>query len=554
LQCRFFHGIIKDNYKEGSGKMALQSEKITALYCRLSVDDKADGESNSITNQKTMLAKYAEDHGFRNTKFYVDDGVSGTLFSRPGLNAMLEDITAGNVAVVIIKDQSRIGRDVLEVGLLKRQFEEHNVRFIAAADGLDSAKGFDIMSIFRDVFNEFFVADTSKKIREVKRTNALKGKVCSSMSYGYIADRNDNSIWQIDEVAAAIIQEIFERVIAGDGPSEIARSLNERNVLSPVARKAELKGKNPAELETRWFPYTVCNILKNVVYIGTQVSQRETTISYKNHRKVFRPKEEWVVIENHHPAIIKKELFETVQNLREKNKRKKTKFGDTAGALNGLLYCADCNVRMRFIRDSPRRESYTCTTYQNARHHFERVCSRHGISRKVIEAVVLAKIQETVTAARSDRKQFAERIQNNSDEENGRILRIKTGEIKKAERRVAELDGIIKRIYEDNLSGKLSDERFAKMLADYETEQNGLTAGLTTLYSDVETVKEQAAELGSFMELVERYSEITELTAEIARTFIKKVLVYEGERHHPNGVAHSQQIDIYFNHIGMYNG
>ena len=217
--------------------MATQNEKITALYCRLSVDDKADGESNSIKNQKETLAKYAEDHGFGNTRFFVDDGVSGTLFSRPGLNAMLEEVNADNVAVVIIKDQSRIGRDVLEVGLLKRNFEEHNVRFIAAQDNLDTANGFDIMSIFRDVFNEFYVADCSRKQRAAQRSNALKGRSCGKMPYGYIENKDDRSIWIIDEEKAEVVREMFRLFVSGTGIAEICRIFSARGIPTPQPQR-----------------------------------------------------------------------------------------------------------------------------------------------------------------------------------------------------------------------------------------------------------------------------------------------------------------------------
>jgi DNA invertase Pin-like site-specific DNA recombinase len=377
--------------------MALQNEKITALYCRLSVDDRNDGESNSIVNQKSMLAKYAEEHGFTNTKFFVDDGISGTLFSRPGLNAMLEEVNNDNVAVVIIKDQSRIGRDVLEVGLLKRQFEEHNVRFIAAADGLDSAKGFDIMSIFRDVFNEFYVADTSKKIREVKRANAQKGKLCNNMSYGYIVDNNDNSIWHIDEKAAVNIREIYQRVIEGEGPAAIARDFNERKIISPKARKREIKNKSTADIEMRWFPNMVSKILSNEVYIGTQISQRLSTVSYKNKKRITRPEEEWIVIENHHPVIIDNETFETVQKLRKKSKVRRTNVGSTY-ALNGLVFCFDCGSRLR-ITSSRDRDYYTCAKYQCERNRLDVKCSRHGINRASLEEVVLPTRGESGVAA-----------------------------------------------------------------------------------------------------------------------------------------------------------
>ena len=529
--------------------MALQNEKITALYCRLSVDDKADGESNSITNQKTILAKYAEEHGFTNTKYFIDDGVSGTLFSRPGLNAMLEEVNNDRVAVVIIKDQSRIGRDVLEVGLLKRQFEEHHVRFIAAADGLDSANGFDIMSIFRDVFNEFYVADTSRKIRDVKRANALKGKVCNKLSYGYILDQRDKSVWYIDEEAADIVREIFGRIIKGDGPTAIAKDLNARNILSPEAHRAYLKGENSSNMETRWFPCTISNVLKNVAYIGTQISQRETTQSYKHHKKYVRPKEEWVINENHHPEIIEKEIFEIVQKLRAKNKRRKTKYGDLSGVLSGLVYCADCNERMRFVRDA-NRHYFNCSTYHRARSHFDKACSRHGIRREILERIALNKIQEVVASALSNKEDFAERIHRTSNKENERVLKNKTAELKKEERRVAELDKIIKRIYEDNISGRLSNDRFEKMLADYESEQTELSASLKILYEECESIKEQTSQLDSFFKLVEQHSNITELDAETARLFIEKVIVYE--RTKDQTLKTTQKIDICFNHIGIF--
>jgi DNA invertase Pin-like site-specific DNA recombinase len=530
--------------------MAIQSEKITALYERLSRDDLLAGESMSIQNQKAILERYAADNGFGNIRHFSDDGTSGTVFNRPGLNAMVEEVKAGNVATVIIKDQSRIGRDVLEVGLLKRTFEEHGVRYIAANDGLDSAKGFDIMSTFKDVFNEYFVADTSKKIRAVKLANAQKGKVCSRISYGYIVDEKDKSIWSVDEVAAEVIREAFRRVIEGEGPSAIARDFNARGVLSPDAHRLHRKGEITDKTETRWFPFTVGNILKNVVYIGTQISQRETTISYKNHKKIVRPEEDWIVHENHHPVIIDRETFEIVQRLRDKNRKKKPKENDTS-ILSGLLFCADCEARMRHMRDGD-RYYYTCTTYQKARQHFDQTCSRHGISQRVVEQIVLTKIKEAVADARQDKIAFAARVQKSSNKESERSLKSKTAEIAKSERRITELDRIIKRIYEDNVSGKLSDERFNKMLTDYEIEQRDLTSTVAALKEEVATIKEKTASVDSFLNLVEKHATVTELTPTVARTFIQKIVVHEANKTHLHGVAVSQQIDIYFNHIGMY--
>ena len=320
--------------------MALQSEKITALYCRLSVDDRADGESNSITTQKNILAKYANDHGFTNTRFFVDDGISGTLFSRPGLNAMLDEVNAGNVAVVIIKDQSRIGRDVLEVGLLKRQFEENHVRFIAAADGFDTNNGFDIMSIFRDVINEYYVAEASKKIRAAKKASALQGKVIAKLPYGYKLTK-DKSVWEVDDFAATVIRELFNRIIDGDTFSSIVRDLSERDILSPNSYSRAQQGKPPSV--QHWTAATIDHILNNPVYIGTYIAGKNTTASYKNKKRIITPEEDWIVFENHHPAIVDIEIFETVKRLRSA-RRRITVRKDT-GALSGLIFCADCNSK-----------------------------------------------------------------------------------------------------------------------------------------------------------------------------------------------------------------
>jgi len=323
--------------------MALQNGKITALYERLSKDDLLSGESMSIQNQKAILEKYAAENGFTNIRHFSDDGTSGTVFNRPGLNAMVEEVKAGNVAVVIIKDQSRIGRDVLEVGLLKRTFEENNVRFIAANDGLDTAKGFDIMSIFRDVINEYYVADASIKIRAVKRQNALAGKVASKLPYGYFVSEGDNSVWRIDEEVADNIREIFNRIVGGEGPTAIARSFNTRGLNNPTTHHYKLKGmESPMKDGNLWYEFSVAAIARNPIYTGTFISQRWTTASYKSKKHYQRPRDEWVVIENHHPAIVGQETFDLVQKLRTtKHRPPKHRM---RGPLSGLMFCSDCGT------------------------------------------------------------------------------------------------------------------------------------------------------------------------------------------------------------------
>ena len=537
-------------------KQCAQQGKIDALYCRLSRDDMLDGESNSISNQRIILSRYAEEHGFNYPKFFVDDGVTGTVFRRPGLDAMLEEIKAGNVRTVIIKDQSRIGRDVLEVGLLKRTFEEHNVRFIAANDNLDTAKGFDIMSIFRDVFNEWYVADTSKKIRAVKRSNALAGKCAGRPPYGYKAKNGSNQTWEIDEEAAKYVREIFKRIIAGDGPHTIAKDFDRRGLSTPLEYYRKLKGLPPLNRESTWVTFIISEMCENRAYIGQLVSQKKTTPSYKNHKRVIRPEEDWVIIENHHAPIIDIETFEIVQKLRA-NRRRPTKRGDT-GVLSGLIFCSDCHSKHTIHgAQNGDYQYYICSRYSNVQKHFKSECSRHGIRRYTLEALVLENIRETWKYARNNKEAFTEQISKMSNRDTEKIIKTKTSELAKADRRITELDKIIKRLYEDNVSGKLSDDRFAKMMAEFEAEQSGLIAGTEGLRAEVDELRSKTADIQSFLKIVDRFDGIPELTAEVARTFIDKIIVHEATySENPKRLGHqtrSQEVHIYFNCIGEFN-
>ena len=531
--------------------MATQTSKFTALYCRLSDSDDLDGLSNSIQNQQTILLKFAETNGFTNTRFFVDDGVTGTVFRRPGLDAMLEEVKAGNIATVIIKDQSRIGRDVLEIGLLKRTFEEHNVRFIAANDNLDTAKGFDIMSIFRDVFNEWFVADTSKKIRAVKRANGEKGMHGSMMPYGYRRKEGDKTVMLIDEEVADNVREIFRRIVAGDSAASIAKDFNSRGIYAPRYYARIKKGKDISGEDTRWFTQTVTRLTRNPTYIGTFVCQQLTTVSYKNRTQVKRPKEEWIVIENHHPPLVEREHFEIVQQLIER-RRRATKSGDY-GALNGLAFCAKCDSPLRYSKGE-KRSYYTCSLYASSIIKFGRSCTRHGVRREALEAVTLDRIQWVVAAARENKAGFIERILETADQDSKKALKRKAAELTKAERRILELDKIIKRIYEDNIAGRISDDRFNKLLEGYETEQATLVTSAETLKAEVVEIEAKQTNVDAFMSLIERYTEVPEITATVAREFIRKIVVHEAVRMEGSNKVQSQTIDIYFNHIGKVDG
>lgn len=479
---------------------------------------------------------------------FIDDGTSGTVFNRPGLNAMLEEVNADNVAVVIIKDQSRIGRDVLEVGLLKRQFEEHDVRFIAANDNLDTANGYDIMSVFRDVFNEYYVADCSRKIRAVHRSNALKGKTAGRLPYGYKRMEGDSGAWQIDDEAAEIVVEIFKKYVSGQSVAEICRDLTARGIFTPDSYRYKRPTTGP------WRVSSVCPMLEERAYIGTFAVQKSTTVSYKNHKRVYRPEDEWVIIENHHEPILDMETFETAQRLRG-SRRKYNKYGEKS-ILSGLVRCADCGGTLSYARQGTNGmyPNFICKTYRSADCNNNHQCTRHGIRVADLEQIVLTQIQETVSLAQKHEKEFVARVYQSTNANTEKNIKAKTAELAKADRRVSDLDMIINRIYEDHVVGKLSEDRFKKMLSDYENEQSALTAVTETLRVEIDNLKSKTANLQSFMRLVERYGRITELSDETARAFIEKVVVHEAI--FADGTKRkkvSQQVDVYLTYIGQFD-
>jgi DNA invertase Pin-like site-specific DNA recombinase len=525
------------------------NEKITALYCRLSRDDLQDGESNSIANQKDILARYAKEKGFQNTEFFVDDGVTGTSFNRPGLNAMLDEVKAGRVSTVIIKDQSRIGRDVIEVGLLKRTFDEYSVRFIAANDNLDSANGFDIMSIFRDVFNEWYVADSSKKQRASKRSSAQQGKVLNRPPYGYTVTEN-KAVWIVDEFAGDIVKEIFTRFIAGDSLKTIVLDFNNRNILTPKDHYETEQGK-PVLKRRYWSDRSLVHIIENPTYIGKYIASRYTTASYKHRKQLQRPEDEWIVIENHHPALVKVEVFETAQRLRHA-RRRITKREDN-GILSGLIFCADCSAKLGLAHQE--YDYYICSKYRNKPYYAEKECTRHGIRRDVIEKIALTKIQETVALAVSNKDEFILRVNQQANKDTERLIRIKSKELAKHEQRISELDNIINRIYEYHIAGTLSQKKLKKMLEGYEAEQKTLTTTAEALQTEVQELKGKSLNVHSFMKLVEQHGdvEITELTSDLARTFIEKIIVHEGVFENANRKSkRTQEVHVYFSYIGEF--
>lgn len=526
--------------------------KITALYERLSHDDERAGESVSIENQKRILEDYAQKNGFTNIRHFTDDGVRGTTFKRPGLDAMLEEIRAGNVATVIIKDQSRIGRDVVEVGLLKRTFDEYHVRFIAANDNLDTANGFDIMSIFRDVINEWYVADTSRKIKTVFKSRMEKGLRCSgSVSYGYLASKENKGEWVIDEEAAAVVRRIFHSVVAGESIASIARALRTEKIPIPSEHWKRIGAPVRAAKYTdpyAWSTTTISYILKRPEYTGRKVLGKTVCENYKTKSTRKTAPEEQYIFDGEIPAIVDEETWNTVQRLMG-TKRRAPKRQTTPNRLTGLLYCADCGAKLThrssLVQGKYLDDAFVCSSYRQ----LTRDCTMHYIPTAKMEAAILAAIQRVSWYVRHNEAEFIERVREASDQHQENAVKEYRQKVSKAQRRCKELDGLVKKLYEGNATGKIPDKHFTRLLAEYDEEQTKLEAAIAQWEEAIESWNADRLKTDKFIELVSRYTDFSELTTPMLNEFIEKVVVHEGEG---RGNSRRQRIDIYLNFIGAF--
>ena len=521
--------------------------KITALYPRLSRDDAMQGESNSIAQQKALLSRYAADNGFTNTRFFIDDGYSGTSFDRPGWQQMMAEVEAGNVAAIIMKDMSRFGRDYLRVGLYMEDFAERGIRLIAVNDGVDTAKGVDDFTPFRNIMAEWYARDISKKIKASMRTKALAGKHLTGFPvYGYKQDPEAKGQWIIDEEAAEIVREIFRLCLCGYGPNQIENILNDRGIDAPSVHQHN-NGINNRGIEVYWGKGIVAKILGRMDYLGHSVIGRTYKKSFKDKRTYENPREDWIILENTHEAIIDPETWERVQALREKTKRKFTKLGEM-GPLNGLLYCFDCGAKLRIQRQKDvGREYYVCATYASSRSG-HRECATHNTPRHFIEPLILNELRWVTTFAKEQEKDFLEAVEKLHGKIADSEMRTARTERDRAKQRVEELDVIIQRLYEDQALGRLPADRFDKFYAGYEAEQARLAGDLERLEALLEDEKNSRDNARRFLKLVKKYTDISELTAEIARVFIDRIVIHHSEGF---GKNRTQEIDIYYNFIGL---
>ena len=523
--------------------MVMFTDKITALYCRLSNDDDLQGESNSITNQKNILKKYADENNFGNTVFYVDDGFSGTNFNRPDFMRMMEDVKSGKISTIITKDLSRFGRDYLMTGqYIEMILPDYDVRYIAINDNVDTLRSENEMMVFKNVFNDWYARDCSKKIKAVFKAKGQSGKPLTSMiPYGYKKSETDKNVWEIDEEAAEVVRRIFQLCIDGYGPTQIARILTEDKVLTPTAY-AEMKksGSITCAKPYRWSHRTIGALLEKLEYNGHTVNFRTKTKSYKSKKRIINSKTDWQIFENTHEAIISKEDFDLVQELR-KNKRK-LQHQEEVNPFSGMVYCADCGKKMYLCRSTSltaEQEHLKCSSYAKDKDD----CSVHFIRTVVLEELVLSELRKMTTFVRENEADFLQSAYECSQKQQSAELKVAKKRLAQSEKRVSELDKLFTRLYEDNVIGKISDERFEMMAKNYEAEQKELRQIIPELSQYIKASEQKNADTAQFIGIVRKYSEIPKLTPEIMHEFIEKIVVHAPDK---SSGHRTQQIDICF--------
>lgn len=529
--------------------MTKQPDKITALYCRLSRDDEQDGLSGSIKNQQAILEKYAQENGFQNTRVFIDDGWSGTNFARPAFTEIMELAEKGLIGTLIVKDHSRLGRNRLIVGqLLEEGFDSLGVRYIAIMDNIDTAKGISDLVPMQDLFNEWHAKNTSQKVRNVFKSKGMSGApLTTNPPFGYLKDPESRNGWMVDEAAAKTVRQIFAWCVDGLGPTQIAKRLKAAKVPTPTEHWGNI-GRNcskPPAVPYNWCSATIADILSKQEYCGDTVNFRSTTKSFKNKKKIERPPEEWQIFKDTHPAIIDRETFALVQELR-KHRRRPTKSG-IVSPFSGLLYCADCREKLYYsVTNNYKREQayFFCSSYRKN----SEVCSAHYIREKVVEQIILESMQRILLNVQVFEKEFARKQMDCYTEDKKKQLAAKRRELSKAKKRIAEIDALIQKIYEDNASGKLSDERYATLSLSYEEEQKTLKAAVPEMQAYLETETDKTESLQRFIQKVKQITELKALTPELIHEFVDRIVVYaprylDGKR--------VQLLDIYYSGVGI---
>ncbi|RGD00591.1 DUF4368 domain-containing protein [Subdoligranulum sp. AM16-9] len=522
-------------------------DNITALYARLSQEAALDGESNSIANQKKILLKYATNNGFPNLTFFIDDGISGVTFDRPGWNEMIRLAEAGKVKMVIVKGISRMGRDYLKVGYYTESFfAERDIRYIAINDGVDSDKGDNDFTPFRNLFNNFYARDTSKKIRAIMRAKGNAGEyLCSNPPYGYVKDPTDKKKWIVDEEAAEIVKRIFDLCVARKGLMQIAKVLTADKVLTVNAYYAKRDGKPMPDNLYRWSVETIRGILERPEYMGCTVNFKTYSKSHKLKKRLQNALENYRIFPDTQPAIVNRNVFERVQELRA-NKRRPAKQTERQGLFSDLLYCADCGSKLHFATGknmTPEQDCYRCARYKSNPGD----CTMHFIREETLKRFMLRRIFDVTAMFFEDIMSFQKAVYEQRFEEAEKTTKKRKREISQAEKRIAERDRIFKRIYEDDISGVISHERFLKLSAEYEAEQKELTEKVRVGWEMVSTYEQDKADFDSFAAVIRKYVGITELTPTIVNEFVKKIIVHALDK---SSGHRRQKIQIIWNFVG----
>ena len=533
----------------------LNSIKITALYERLSRDDELQGESNSITNQKHFLEDYARKNGFVNIRHFTDDGVSGTTFDREGFQSMIAEVEAGNVAVIIVKDMSRFGRDYLKVGFYTEvMFKEKGVRFIAINNGIDSSNQQDSdFTPFLNIMNEWYARDSSRKIQAIFKARMQEGKrVSPSVPYGYRRDPDDKQHLIIDPEPAAVVRRIFKLILEGNGVNRIADILYADKILIPSAYAEKYYPENQHSKSfhdpIRWTNQTIIHILEKREYMGHTVLGKTISESYKTKKRRKATEDELMIFENTHEAIIDEETWNNVQRLIE-TKRRPKKNGAPPCRLSGLLYCADCGSKLSHRYNSRNKydadNSYGCSSYRQ----YTRNCTMHYIRVSVVEKLILEAIREVSAYALSNEKEFVKKVREASDVQQEATMKEYRRRLGKAKRRHEELDDLVKKLYESFATGKIPEKHFDRLLSGYDNEQTTLEAEMQELQTGLDRYGADSVRADRFLELVKRYTDFSELTTPMLNEFIEKVVVHEADKSTGDRV---QKVDIYLNFIGAF--
>lgn len=526
---------------------------ITALYCRLSRDDGTESESNSIGNQKKLLSQKAKEMGLTDTKYYVDDGYTGTNFNRPGFQQLIDDIEIGLVSAVMVKDLSRLGRDYVSVGnYTDSYFPEHNVRFIAVNDAIDSDEGESEIAPFKNILNEMYARDISKKIRSSHRLRGSMGEPLSQPPYGYMKSPENKKKWIIDPESATVVKSIFKMCLDGKGNETIARELQENEVLIPMAywRSKGLTrgGKKTQTNPYKWCKTTIQKILSQQEYCGDIINFKTYSKSFKNKRRIENSKENWAVFKDVNEPIIDRETFETVQKFISKTKRRAPKKENGERSIfNGLIYCGDCHSKMRYHTSTSNKEIHYFTCSDNKVDYRGNCPGRHYVRADALEEVVKLELRRLVEMLEIDESYFAQLLLRKNDEEREKDKKFLESELQKAIARSNTVSQLYEKLYEDNVVGKVSDEWFVELSHKYEKERMDLKAKIADTRHKIEELKNNNSEYEKFISAIRRFMQMDNLTSPLLRELIDHIDIFETEG---TGKSRTQRIVIYYRFIG----